>query len=85
VTVDVRDARAARARGIDRVAADALRHPRHRHPADERAAGALEELARARVLVGEALALGAVDGRDALAVDVGGRGHGASLAVVAFA
>jgi hypothetical protein len=65
VAVDVLDGRAARRRRVHRMAADPLRHPGHRHAAEQRAAGALEQLARARVGGGEAVALGGVDGRDA--------------------
>ena len=45
VAVHVLDPRAVGGGGVDGVAADPLGHPGHRHAADERGPGALEELA----------------------------------------
>jgi hypothetical protein len=72
VAVDVLDRRSVRGRGVDRMTAGPLGHPGHRHAADQRPPRALEQLARARVLAGEAPALLAVDGGDPVTVE---RGH----------
>jgi hypothetical protein len=53
-----------------------LRHPRHRDAADQRPQAALEQLARARVLGGEALELRPVNGGDASTIDARDVGHG---------
>jgi len=55
VAVDVYHAVALGAIGDDRVAACPQHHPRHRHAAEQRAVGALEELRRPRVLRSEAV------------------------------
>ena len=79
VAVDVGDARPVRARRVDGVAADPLAiHVIGTPPTSD--ARARSKSSRERGCVGgEALALGAVDGREALAIEVGRCRHGRTL------